>query len=263
MTNYHVISAGCHRWRLLINCSSTTIVLRLNEIRYCSIVAESSLGILTYHSLPKDQTRKIQKSSKKKCDTWLVCGKNTLYFSQFEFTEFYSERRKKNLRNWRTRIQCSDFLHQFLYDRDKKTYRSQDIIWGLNVSNLKNDWPCGLWDMSSKRKTFSVFFSSSIAQSTCLSRVLTNTFNAATLWTSNKYYRTFRTISNLESFDTSFKIWNFEFSWRNVPRYGTKIKYTYKIISSLRWKRITIFFDTRKQWSHFFPNKKKSTLNFV
>ena len=46
----------------------TTIVLRLNEIRYCSIVAKSSLEILAYHSLSKNQTRKIQKIFKKKCD---------------------------------------------------------------------------------------------------------------------------------------------------------------------------------------------------
>ena len=31
----------------------TTIVLRLNEIRYCSIVARGSLDNLAYHSLPK------------------------------------------------------------------------------------------------------------------------------------------------------------------------------------------------------------------
>ena len=55
-------------WRLLINCSLTTIVLRLNEIQYCLIVAKSSLEILAYHSLRKNQTRKIQKSSNKKCD---------------------------------------------------------------------------------------------------------------------------------------------------------------------------------------------------
>ena len=30
------------------------VVLRLNEIRYCSIVAKSSLEILAYHSLPKN-----------------------------------------------------------------------------------------------------------------------------------------------------------------------------------------------------------------
>ena len=66
MTTYPVTRAGCHRWRLLINCSLTTIVLRLNEIQYCSIVAKSLLVILACHSLPKNQTQKIQKSSNKK-----------------------------------------------------------------------------------------------------------------------------------------------------------------------------------------------------
>ena len=54
-------------WRLLINCSLTAIVLRLNETQYCSIVAKSSLEILAYHSLSKNQTQK-KKSSNKKCD---------------------------------------------------------------------------------------------------------------------------------------------------------------------------------------------------
>ena len=61
--------AGCHRWRPLINCLLTTIVIRLNEIRYCSIVAEISLEILAYHSLPKNQTRKIQKLQTKSVRT--------------------------------------------------------------------------------------------------------------------------------------------------------------------------------------------------
>ena len=43
-------------------------MLRLNEIRYCTIVAKGSLEILAYYSVPKNQTRKIQKSSNKKCD---------------------------------------------------------------------------------------------------------------------------------------------------------------------------------------------------
>ena len=51
-------------YKLFIN----TIVLRLNEIWYCWIVAKSSLEILAYHSLPKNQTRKIQKSTNKNCD---------------------------------------------------------------------------------------------------------------------------------------------------------------------------------------------------
>ena len=68
LTTHPLTGAGCHRWRLLINCSLTTIVLRLSEIRYCSIVAKSSLEISAYHSLPKNQTRKIQKSWNKKYD---------------------------------------------------------------------------------------------------------------------------------------------------------------------------------------------------
>ena len=43
-------------------------MLRLKKIQYCLIVVKSSLEILAYHSLPKNQTRKIQKSSNKKCD---------------------------------------------------------------------------------------------------------------------------------------------------------------------------------------------------
>ena len=45
-------------------------MLRLNEIWYCLIVSKSSLKILAYHSFPKNQTRKIQKFSNKKCDNY-------------------------------------------------------------------------------------------------------------------------------------------------------------------------------------------------
>ena len=68
MTPYPVTGAGCYKWRLLINGSLTTKVLCLNEIRFCSIVAKGLLEILAYHSLPKNQSEKIQKSVNKKYD---------------------------------------------------------------------------------------------------------------------------------------------------------------------------------------------------
>ena len=43
----------CHKWPSLIKWSLTTIVLRLKDIRYCSIVARGRLKTLAYHSLPK------------------------------------------------------------------------------------------------------------------------------------------------------------------------------------------------------------------
>ena len=115
---------------------------------------------------------------------------NHLIFWQrlLEFTESYSERRGNIGQNWHTPIECRDFLlHQFLYDRDKNTYRSQDIIWELFVSNSKNYRPCGLWeDMPQKRKTFGVarvfcFFSAHYCQSRGgrVSRTLTNAFSSA------------------------------------------------------------------------------------
>ena len=51
---------SCHRWPLLIKWSLTTIVLRLKEIRYCSIVASDSLKTLAYHSLSKYWMQKIK-----------------------------------------------------------------------------------------------------------------------------------------------------------------------------------------------------------
>ena len=59
---------SCHRWPSLIKWSLTTIVLRLKEIRYCSIVANGSLKTLAFHSLPKHRMQKIQKSWNKMCD---------------------------------------------------------------------------------------------------------------------------------------------------------------------------------------------------
>ena len=60
---FHAIECGvttcpghgesCHRWPSLIKWSLTTIVLRLKEIRYCSIVARGSLKTWAYHSRPK------------------------------------------------------------------------------------------------------------------------------------------------------------------------------------------------------------------
>ena len=59
---------SCHRWPSLIKkWSLTTIVLRLKEIRYCTIVARDSLKILAYDSLPKYWMQKLQKSSNKMC----------------------------------------------------------------------------------------------------------------------------------------------------------------------------------------------------
>ena len=59
---FHAIECGvttcpgygesCHRLYSLIKWPLKTMVLRLKEIRYCSIVA-SSLKTLAYHSLPK------------------------------------------------------------------------------------------------------------------------------------------------------------------------------------------------------------------
>ena len=59
---------SCHRWLSLIKWSLTTIVLRLKEIRYCSIVTRGSLKTLAYHSLPKYWMQKIQKSWNKICN---------------------------------------------------------------------------------------------------------------------------------------------------------------------------------------------------
>ena len=60
---FHAIECGvktcpgygdsCYRWPSLIKCSLTTIVLRLKEIRYYSIVDRDSLKTSAYHSLPK------------------------------------------------------------------------------------------------------------------------------------------------------------------------------------------------------------------
>ena len=57
---FHAIECGvttcpgygesCHRWPSLIKWSLTTIVLRLKEIRYCSIVARGSLKTLAYNT---------------------------------------------------------------------------------------------------------------------------------------------------------------------------------------------------------------------
>ena len=86
MTTYPVTGAGCQRWRLLINYSITTIVLRLNEIRYCSILAKSSQEILAYYSLSKNETRKIQKSSNKKCHNW---PRSTIIFTVIILIRLY------------------------------------------------------------------------------------------------------------------------------------------------------------------------------
>ena len=75
---FHAIECGvttcpgygesCHRWPSLIKWSLTTIVLRLKELRYCSIVARGSLKTLACHSLPKHWIQKIKKSWNKVCD---------------------------------------------------------------------------------------------------------------------------------------------------------------------------------------------------
>ena len=75
---FHAIECGvttcpgygesCHRWPFLIKWSLTTIVLRLKEIRYCSVVARGSLETLVYHNLPKYWMQKIQKSWNKMYD---------------------------------------------------------------------------------------------------------------------------------------------------------------------------------------------------
>ena len=72
---FHAIECGvttcpgyggsCHKRPSLIKWSLTTIVLRLKEIRYCSIVARSSLKTLAYHSLPKYLMQKNTKSLKR------------------------------------------------------------------------------------------------------------------------------------------------------------------------------------------------------
>ena len=56
-----------HKWPSLIKWSLTTTVLRLKEIRYCSVVARVSLNTLAYR-LPKYWMQNIQKSSTKKYD---------------------------------------------------------------------------------------------------------------------------------------------------------------------------------------------------
>ena len=50
---------SCHRWSSLIKWSLTTIVLRLKEIWYCSIVDRGSLENLAYHSFPECWMQKI------------------------------------------------------------------------------------------------------------------------------------------------------------------------------------------------------------
>ena len=52
--------------RLRGKLSSDVSVLRLNKIQYCLIIAKSSLEILAYHSLPKNQTGKNTKVFKQK-----------------------------------------------------------------------------------------------------------------------------------------------------------------------------------------------------
>ena len=68
---------SCHRWPSLIKWSLTTIVLRLKEIRYCSIVARGSLKTLAYHSIPKYWKQKNTKILKQ--NDWKPVSKSSLF----------------------------------------------------------------------------------------------------------------------------------------------------------------------------------------
>ena len=71
-----------HMWPSLIKWLLTIIVLRLMEIRYCSIVARGSLKPLAYHSLPKYLMQKIQKS-------WNKMEKNIFLLPKRSITRFW------------------------------------------------------------------------------------------------------------------------------------------------------------------------------
>ena len=67
---------SCHRWPSLIKWSLTTIVLRLKEIRHCSIVARGSLKTLAYHSLSKYWMQKNTKILKQ--NVWQLAPFNPI-----------------------------------------------------------------------------------------------------------------------------------------------------------------------------------------
>ena len=94
------------RWTSLMKWSITTAVLRLKEIRYCSIVARGSLKTLAYHSLPKYWILKIKywinieknKNLETKCVTtspglpYLLRFKLWMrFFSKYEFPHTVDE----------------------------------------------------------------------------------------------------------------------------------------------------------------------------